>query len=69
MPPDMVVVPVELPELVMVPVLLTAVVEIVIPPVLLVLSVRLKAPIIPPEKVQSPEPVDVNVFKLLFSVT
>jgi len=59
----MVVVPVPMPELVTVPTLFSETVEMVIPPVLLALRVRLYGPVIPPDKVNNADPVLVKLFR------
>jgi len=57
--------PIPVPWLVIVPVLFTAVVEIVMPPVELASRVRLWAPVMPPERVQRPVPVEISVLFVL----
>jgi len=64
----MVVVPLLVPELVTVPVLFSDTVETVKPPVLLALKTKLKAPVIPPDKVNNPDPVEVKLFRLAVRV-
>ena len=64
----MVVVPEPDPELVIVPVLLTLVVDTVITPVLLLLKVTLPVPLIPPEMVKVLVPLFVKVVPLALGV-
>ena len=57
-----VVVPAPVPELVMVPALSTEAVESVVPPAALLLTVKLKAPVIPPERVMVPPAAEPMVL-------
>ena len=65
-----VVVPLPEPELVIVPVLLSVVVEAVMAPVLLALKVRLPIPVTPPDSVKrAVVPLDVNTLLVAPTVT
>ena len=63
-----VVVPVPVPELVIVPVLARLVVETVKVPVLFALMIRLPVPVVPPETVNAAVPVELSVVATLFTV-
>ena len=63
-----VVVPEPDPELVIVPVLLTLVVDTVVVPELLLLKVTLPVPLIPPDEVKAAVPLFVKVVPLVLGV-